>query len=1266
MASKTPKEVTITSVGTEWVPSSDSQPQYLLRDVVYSAVVFISILLFRSGHILQVDPLETTHGPAQQSVWRSILTALAKPALCALVSAIVGSGIVFGFLRSLPDVSHKQLLKYEADLLATVRGDARHLWLSFSAGNSSSRHGPVDWHIHAIALRGTGRPPGLKEGEWERPAVVLIHGHSAGSALWEAVIDRVGAVADIYCLDLPGWGRSPAPKQLLAAKSASRVTELHVEMLRGWLKAANLPQKKIILAGHSYGGFLSIHFASAHPRLVEQLIVCAPAGLAPVMPEGSFAWGTFFRFLPPQRFARIFGRLGYLLFRTLYLAFTTEDKRFPDYYYQLSAATSWTGCGDRPAAHFLQFSWSGGLWWSAPCLSHLMELEMPVSVIWGQRDDCLPALFGPLLHRIRPNTDLYLIKDALHNPAHNNARAMCDSITDCILKLRGAPRVTIAGRGSGQEHALGTADRLLDANAVASGYGLPGASCDADASAAELLLQQHAHDGGGGARTPAITSPSAASACAPADNDFTADIDSNPCAGLPTPIRITCEAQRCGSSPRIPLNGTPDHHTPARLHGFQPPHSHGSSASRTPSVALAIRNTMQLRQQQNAHQLDAEHPRLELGHRPAAAGGGVGGVGILPSRPSTGCLSEHSFTCGSDNESAGSGVGRAGGDGTTTASSVGDDGFSGIGWDDYQSDGGSDSSDFDDHDGGVEPPRGDGGGGANPRIGRLHDGFGTPDSRWARRITAITEAQQAREQHRREREKRRKQRRLAQDQAAVAGDAANGKRIAGSGLHSPLSRSAVPSAMNSPVRSSVADDKVLPHVVPAASSIKPSPAAADGHRSASALSRRQPRFGIGGEVGSGRGHCASCGHAVHLYKSYWRCACAAWSFNAHVQRERTVHHFAAFLRFLDELYVLGCFDAQRSGNIVMYLSVRTPLPLMSSQMNSQQAASSAADAGNADGGSADAGTTASPSRVEPPAAASSLQQRRRAKSAAVLGHTPMGGGGVGRRLAHPVVPASVLAAGASELSSPSASSSTSGADGGDAHDHATSGSMHGAGPAASRARSQSVADVLVSRLSSTIVPPRRVVSGMHSVVDGISETMSFGALAAQSLIDTAVRRGSRARATSMSLIGLGAVETAAPTSAVASSASSYDHGRPALAGANMEHPNATFRLHLAGSVNIGCDGASGGGEAELVRGPQQAGIADNAIRNRPSAVGDQFGGRGASRLTAAVHAPQPAPPVAAPPGLASGSSFPPSSYGGALPFAPVPATFRRGDVFLLD
>ena len=64
-------------------------------------------------------------------------------------------------------------------------------------------------------------------------------------------------------------------------------------------------------------------------------------------------------------------------------------------------------------------------YWTHPVLSLLLGLEVPLTIVWGQNDFLLPHTFGKLIHKLRPNTKLYLLPNASHNPAHSAPDEFC-------------------------------------------------------------------------------------------------------------------------------------------------------------------------------------------------------------------------------------------------------------------------------------------------------------------------------------------------------------------------------------------------------------------------------------------------------------------------------------------------------------------------------------------------------------------------------------------------------------------------------------------------------------------------------------------------------------------------------------------------------------------------------------------------------------------------------------------------------------------------
>jgi pimeloyl-ACP methyl ester carboxylesterase len=197
----------------------------------------------------------------------------------AIVAVFVAAAAgVYALLRLMPQLSYSELLKSEALLLSTVRQDVRHHWSAFA-----TRH--ANWRIHALWLRspsavvqedaGGGRKlPGAATVAAGRLPVVLLHGHSTSAAHWECVIDRLGALADVFIIDLPGafrsgrlltgsrhafatwfactagWGRSPAPPALEQSVDPTVTGDLHIELIEGWLKANDLD--KVTLIGEAF------------------------------------------------------------------------------------------------------------------------------------------------------------------------------------------------------------------------------------------------------------------------------------------------------------------------------------------------------------------------------------------------------------------------------------------------------------------------------------------------------------------------------------------------------------------------------------------------------------------------------------------------------------------------------------------------------------------------------------------------------------------------------------------------------------------------------------------------------------------------------------------------------------------------------------------------------------------------------------------------------------------------------------------------------
>ena len=456
--------------------------------------------------------------------------SLAQPAVYG--ACCVGGGALL-LLRLLPEFGARQLLAAEARILADVPGVA-HDWAAFSTA------GGVQWRVHSLHVRGrwaggsgskspraapsAGSGGGGGDGSGAGatgagcaaaplplpplPTVVVLHGHSCGAAHWEVMLRELGQHTDVWVLDIPGWGRSPAPPQLLAAprqpSCATRIVGLHNDMLEGWLRskglgcweapaaagsssssssssdaAAQAQQRPVVLLGHSMGGHICASFCAAHPRAVAKLLLASPVGYLPMQPGGR-TWrssAVFFCF-PPQRGIRLLGRCFAAGVTALMRAVYPEDNPlFVPYYMQLAWATWHTGACDAVYSNLFQARPGGRAMWTRPWLPLLLEREQegggggegeggegqgegqgaraapapppqlrtpPLALLWGTAEELMLPVWASLIHRLRPATDLYLLRHGKHNTAHSHPHIF-------VAAALHAVRRAAVGAGAGGE-----------------------------------------------------------------------------------------------------------------------------------------------------------------------------------------------------------------------------------------------------------------------------------------------------------------------------------------------------------------------------------------------------------------------------------------------------------------------------------------------------------------------------------------------------------------------------------------------------------------------------------------------------------------------------------------------------------------------------------------------------------------------------------------------------------------------------------------------
>jgi pimeloyl-ACP methyl ester carboxylesterase len=132
-------------------------------------------------------------------------------------------------------------------------------------------HWPVAWEGLEVPTR-HGKTFVLACGPESAPALVLLHGSTANSAVWAGDVVAYTSHYRVYAVDIPGEpGKSEALRWPLDGSDPSE-----------WLGEVfdGLGLDQACLLGISLGGFMALKFATACPERVSKLVLLCPAGVA--------------------------------------------------------------------------------------------------------------------------------------------------------------------------------------------------------------------------------------------------------------------------------------------------------------------------------------------------------------------------------------------------------------------------------------------------------------------------------------------------------------------------------------------------------------------------------------------------------------------------------------------------------------------------------------------------------------------------------------------------------------------------------------------------------------------------------------------------------------------------------------------------------------------------------------------------------------------------------------------------------------------------
>jgi pimeloyl-ACP methyl ester carboxylesterase len=256
------------------------------------------------------------------------------------------------------------------------------LWMTRRAlGSSGLEHRTVDGPRGEQSLWDGGRGR----------ALVLLHGMGDQAGAWARVARSLTRDYRLVVPDLAGHGDSEPQDGALTLDDL-------VDALDAVLNAPDMPER-VVLVGHSLGGWVAVRYTLEHPDRVEHLVLVDSLGLARELGNADFQDVTF---LPSTReqAARLVAAQG-----------PPEKRPLADFVLDDLVQKVRQG----PTRRLFR-SLRPEDYLTPESVSETWPSTVPVDLVWGRQDALLPLEYAEALQRLFPEAGLHLLGGCGHIP----------------------------------------------------------------------------------------------------------------------------------------------------------------------------------------------------------------------------------------------------------------------------------------------------------------------------------------------------------------------------------------------------------------------------------------------------------------------------------------------------------------------------------------------------------------------------------------------------------------------------------------------------------------------------------------------------------------------------------------------------------------------------------------------------------------------------------------------------------------------------------
>lgn len=221
-------------------------------------------------------------------------------------------------------------------------------------------------------------------GEGKDKVILLLHGWGLSAKELYPLAELLQSHREVHCLDLPGFGKTPFPKNAWSSLDYAKCLNYYIQEMR---------IKKVEILGHSFGGKVAAQFATLYPEKAEKLIFVSSSGL--------------------NRKRTIPEALKFLGIRSLGKILKTLDKTISTKVYE-----TWF------IPKFASSDYKNAKEMRPTLLKTLKEdltgvfsnIQAKSLILWGEEDRETPLQMGIRIHRLIKDSMLIVLERKGHNP----------------------------------------------------------------------------------------------------------------------------------------------------------------------------------------------------------------------------------------------------------------------------------------------------------------------------------------------------------------------------------------------------------------------------------------------------------------------------------------------------------------------------------------------------------------------------------------------------------------------------------------------------------------------------------------------------------------------------------------------------------------------------------------------------------------------------------------------------------------------------------